>query len=205
MGFFRAGFEVVGYDIEPQPNYPFEFHRADILSLDPAWITREFHAVVGSPPCQAHTTLRATSGREYVNLIPGTRFLMFETGLPYVIENVPGAPLIDPVTLCGSSFGMPLRRHRLFEANWPLRGLPCDHAWQSRHQPYRRFATRREPQPTGVVSVHGGNQMAGDPGNRLAAIAMGIDWMTYDELTQAIPPAYTYFIGKQLLEHVRRK
>jgi DNA (cytosine-5)-methyltransferase 1 len=115
--------------------------------------------------------------------------------VPHVIENVPGAPLCEPVRLCGSTFGLDVRRHRLFEANWPLRGAPCDHSWQTPRFP---AATNRAPNSRRTVEI-GVWRIPLDVQRR----AMGIDWMTLRELSEAIPPAYTEHIGRQLLEHLR--
>ena len=127
VGYYRAGFEVVGVDIVPQPNYPFEFYQADALGFDfdPGW----FHAVHASPPCQAYSSLRGFTTTEYPQLIEYVRELLIQTGLPYVIENVVGAPLINPIRLCGSSFGLKVWRHRLFETSFQIPLLPpCSHS-----------------------------------------------------------------------------
>jgi len=119
MGYARAGFEVVGVDINPQPRYPFEFHQADALDY-----LREhghrFDAVHASPPCQAYSETRKIQSNEHPELIPPTRAALQRVGLPWVIENVPGSPLIDPVELCGAMFGLRVYRHRLFEASFPV-------------------------------------------------------------------------------------
>jgi DNA (cytosine-5)-methyltransferase 1 len=121
-GYRRAGFTVTGSDREPQPRYPFPFIQADLRDLDPQWIAHNFDAVAGSPPCWDHSVLKHRTGRDYEDFIPETRALFKATGLPYVIENVVGAPLIDPLMLCGTQFPGQLRvkRHRLFESNIPL-------------------------------------------------------------------------------------
>lgn len=213
MGYMRRGFDVWGMDWEPQPNYPFEFTQMDVMKLDPEAIAAVFDAVVASPPCPFYSVTKSLHNRVHPDLVGATRELLRATGLPYIIENVPGAPLEDPVMLCGSSFGLPLRRHRLFESNVPLVGLPCDHEWQNRHRPYlvHKSKGRGGPKATGVISVHGNHQHTEDGSSWRsdynvwqASVAMGIDWMkTKHELNQAIPPAYTYHLGKQLLEVVR--
>src|SRR5690348_13600467 len=127
MGYHRAGFDVVGVDIKPQPRYPFEFHQGDALDptyrdpwFEPWWIDT-FNAIHASPPCQAYTKARKLQGKEHPDLIGPTRELLKATGLPYVIENVPGAPLVDPVVLEGQMFeGLATQRARWFETNWPL-------------------------------------------------------------------------------------
>lgn len=222
MGYHRAGFEVVGVDIKPQPHYPFEFVQCDALSGSLAG----FDAIHASPPCQFATTLRALHpSKEYVNLIPQTKALLEASGLPYVIENVPQAAawLAEPITLCGTMFGLgiegaELRRHRVFEIHPRLYSLspPCVHGL--RHHTIGVYGgggadprpTHRGPRPR-TVAVYGN---AGGTSRRRAAagkgspqqhtvaerrVAMDIDWMTCDELDQAIPPAYTEWIGRQLL------
>lgn len=190
MGYHRAGFEVVGVDIKPQPNYPFEFFELDVRHLVgiPNAIRRDHAAIHASPPCQSFTAYRRRGsgvGDSYEDLIPQTRELLQRTGLPYVIENVPGAPLKDPVQLCGSSFGLDVRRHRLFESNVETPRFP----------PATNRTNLRRTVEVGVWRI------PMDVQNK----AMGIDWMTREELSLAIPPAYTEYIGRQLLEHVQRQ
>lgn len=205
MGYHRAGFDVVGVDIKPQPNYPFTFHQGDALAFLEEH-GREFAAVHASPPCQAYSTVSATArkhhGASYPKLIRPTRTLLQVLGLPYVIENVPAArrELIAPVRYCGSSFQLDLERHRLFESSVPLKPPPCDHAWQT---PRFRSLDSRIVKRGGlarVVGVHGNCNYAGE--FPLRCKAMGIDWMTNAELVEAIPPAYTEHIGAQLLAHL---
>lgn len=205
MGYHMAGFEVSGVDITPQPNFPFEFKQYDVMDITDRQINRirlRYVAIHASPPCQAYSVLNSRQQHiEHPELVEPTRELLDRIGLPYVIENVPHAPLIDPVQLCGSAFGLRVRRHRVFEANWKLEGIDCNHGWQERHKPYlRRISKARGYEmPTGVVSIHGARQML-EMDDELfhAAVAMGIDWMTKNELNQAIPPLYTYYIGRQL-------
>ncbi len=200
VGYHRAGFDVVGVDIKPQPNYPFEFVQDDALALMstyPWWDVPPFVAIHASPPCQAYSDLRTMHGvaDAYPKLIEEVRERLNATGLPYVIENVPGAPLAYQATLDGRHgvrlngpmFGLEedsygLERERWFECSFPIA------------QP---IARRRMPQR---VSVHGGGQ-PGRAGGRDKRV-MGIDWMTRDELNEAIPPAYTELIGAQLLQHL---
>jgi DNA (cytosine-5)-methyltransferase 1 len=195
MGYHRAGFDVVGVDIRPQPNYPFEFEQADALTflLECGPFRGWFDAIHASPPCQAHSSMRHMwNAGDHPDLVAATRELLRATGLPYVIENVVGAPLIDPVMICGSSLGLKVRRHRLFETNWPLMAPPCAHGGQG--------------VPVGVYGTGGGGQMTRGVKARGVAEArtvMDIDWMTLGELAQAIPPAYTELIGHQLLAHVQ--
>lgn len=188
-GYHDAGFEVVGVDINPQPNYPFEFHQADAMTypLD------GFDAVHASPPCQPFTAYRRKGhgvGDGYPDLIAPTRERLEATGLPYVIENVAGAPLRNAVMLCGSSFGLDVRRHRYFESNVLLLAPPCDHGWQT-----PRFAcatNRTNPRSTVEVGVW---RIPLEVQRR----AMGIEWMGLRELSEAIPPAFTEHVGRQLL------
>lgn len=213
MGYHMAGFEVVGVDIEPQPSYPFKFIQMNVLDLNPEHIRKHFQAVAASPPCQVNTSLRRLHPEiEYDDLIPPTRELLKATGLPYVIENVPGAKLVNPVQMCGSAFGLRVRRHRLFEANFKVEGSGCDHEWQDRHRPYKvQISTKRAQgrvygsqeeryRLSGCVPVHGGNQLLDADNLICAAVAMGIEWMTKEELNQAVPPAFTCLIGEQLME-----
>lgn len=193
MGYHRAGFEVVGVDIEPQPRYPFEHYVADALTFL-AEHGHEFDAVHASPPCQTFTAYKRKGhgvGEGYLNLIPQTREALRFLGRPYVIENVPGAPLVDPMTLCGSSFGLDVRRHRLFESNVVTMAPPCDHSWQTPRFP--QATNRANLRSTVEVGVW---RIPLDVQRR----AMGIDWMELHELSEAIPPAYTEWIGHQLLD-----
>lgn len=194
-GYADAGFDVVGVDINPQPNYPYEFHQGD--ALNPPVDLTTFDAIHASPPCQFATAYKRRPGVavDAVNLIPATRWLLRDSGLPYVIENVESARsyMLNPVMLCGSSFGLNVRRHRLFETNWPLTGLRCDHAWQTpRFPPATNRTNLRCTVEIGVWRIPLATQHE----------AMGIDWMTLPELSQAIPPAYTEHIGRQLLERM---
>ena len=198
MGYHRAGFEVVGVDIEPHPDYPFAFVEADAMTypLD------GFDAIHASPPCHAYSTVtmrNAGNEREYPDLVEPTRQRLLESGLPYVIENVIGAPLLNAFMLCGSSFGLDVRRHRLFEpGRWhPVLVPPCAHYLQ---RPRFRSLDSRSKSLASVVGVHGHLNYPGELELRKAA--MGIDWMTNDDLTQAIPPAYTEWIGAQLRAHL---
>ena len=194
MGYHRAGWEVVGVDVNQQPHYPFEFYQADALEFS----LEGFDAIHASPPCQEFTVYRnARPGvpARWPNLIPQTRAILEASGKPFVIENVPGAPLLNPVRLCGTAFGIRVRRHRLFEANWPIAGIACDHG---------RFTDRIFPgssnRPNGRTVCNVGEYRV-----PLAVQKehMQIDWdVTLHELSEAIPPAYTEWVGRQLLEVV---
>jgi DNA (cytosine-5)-methyltransferase 1 len=214
VGYHRAGFDVIGVDIAPQPNYPFTFYQADALEFLVAYIKNRatchqerirslfavtavnndgqpFSAIHASPPCQDHSPLRAVAGEHGTAwLLGATRESLVATGLPWVIENVPGAPMRTDYKLCGCMFGLsPLRRERWFETSW--RGFdlrsPCSH--------------------TGIGMSVTGHGMQGHEYRNGARYTqedrkrgMGIDWMNRDELAQAIPPAYTQYIGEQLIQ-----
>jgi DNA (cytosine-5)-methyltransferase 1 len=198
-GYADAGFEVVGVDIEPQPNYPFEFIQAEAIGFIER-LGQNFDAIHASTPCQSFSAYRRKGhgvGDGYPDLIARTREALQVTGLPWVIENVPGAPLEDPVQLCGSSFGLDVRRHRLFEANWDLTAPPCDHSWQTPRFP---AATNRAPNSRRTVEVGVWRIPL-----EVQQQAMGIDWMTLEELSEAIPPAYTRRIGEQLKQVVTER
>lgn len=211
MGYAQAGFEVVGVDIRPQPRYPFEFIQADVLSLDPAWIASSFHAVHASPPCQAHTSMKTMhNARAHADLVAPTRELLNSCQLTYAIENVVGAPLIDPIMLCGTMFGLgvkdaDLRRHRLFEmSDKPALAPSCQHGRPATVGVYGGHVRDRRR----TIGIYGkgarDSRRAYDKGVdeftvEDARIAMGVDWMTLAELCQAIPPAYTKWIGQHLL------
>jgi len=195
MGYHRAGFDVVGVDIAPQPNYPFEFIQGDALTspLD------GFDAVHASPPCQAYVGLSAKDGR-HPELIGPIRALLRETGLPYVIENVEGAPLLGAARLCGSSFGLNVRRHRRFESNVPLMVPQCQHDTQSEIRAYYGKKGWLVWSPKGAQVQKAGRKPLLRGSVEQAPADMGIDWMTWDELRESIPPAYTEFIGAQLID-----
>jgi DNA (cytosine-5)-methyltransferase 1 len=198
MGYHRAGFDVVGVDIEPHDDYPFEFINANALELlDRASnLFVKFDAIHASPPCQSFTAYRRRGGGVgdgFLDLIDPVRDALRALDMPYVIENVPGAPLDNPIQLCGSSFGLDVRRHRLFESNIPLMAPECDHAWQTPRFPAATNRTNlRRTVEVGVWRIPLAVQQA----------AMGIDWMKLEDLTEAIPPAYTEHIGLQLVDHL---
>lgn len=193
-GYADAGFEVTGVDLVERPTYPFRFFRGDALAFVREH-GREFDAIHASPPCQAYSRaghLRKAQGGtcSAADLLGPTRDALIATGLPFVIENVPGAPM-EGLTLCGSMFGLAVRRHRVFECSFFVLQPFCDHPTQGR--------------PVGVY-----HRMADEVphGGRTARTleeaqrAMGIDWMGWDELKEAIPPAYTRYIGEALLAHI---
>jgi DNA (cytosine-5)-methyltransferase 1 len=197
MGYHRAGFDVVGVDIKPQPRYPFEFHQADAMTFPLAG----FDAIHASPPCQDHSTLAILRDQAHGTgwMLAATRIRLQEAGVPWVLENVRGAPMQPHLVLCGCVVGLgELERKRLFET-WPVLfdlRPPCHHA--------------KPP-----VDVTGTGGPASRPKGQRGGIhrkprnlahareVMGIDWMTRPELNQAIPPAYTEHIGTQLLDALR--
>ena len=185
MGYSRAGFEVVGVDIRPQPNYPFEFIQADALEFItnwrfPEWAECCFDAIHASPPCQHYANVTRWRGDQdnHPDLIAPTRALLEETGLPWVMENVRTRAIRGDVVLCGTAFGLPIRRHRHFETNWL--GVPlvmgCHHRKTDlafEHKQERRYAD-----------------------------AMDCNWMSARNAREAIPPCYTELIGAQLMQHI---
>jgi len=205
MGYYRAGFEVEGVDVKPQPHYPFKFYQADALTFP----LEGYDAYHASPPCQFGSVMRRGrwKDRQHANLIPGTRERLKATGKPYVIENVEGSRrhLITPVKLCGTMFGLgtsegnQLWRHRYFECGsfWLL-APPCNHnkasaigVYGGGQHPDRRVRRRKAE----LAEV--------DFGIKARREAMGINWMVWHELNEAIPPAYTEYIGKYLMQAVK--
>ncbi len=202
MGLHRAGFEVVGVDLAPQPRYPFAFHQADALTFP----LEGFDFIWASPPCQAHTTMsnrwRGKGGKadSHVNLIAAMRARIKPTWLPYVIENVPGARshLTNVVELTGEMFGLGVHRPRLFETNWRVLA-------PSKPPP--------SPQSIGVYGKHhdgrllwkrsDGTEQRAASSLEQARVAMGIDWMEWRELAESIPPAYSEFFGRCFLAQRR--
>lgn len=198
MGYSRAGFEVVGVDIRPQKRYPFEFIQADALDvLRDTEFLEGFDVVHASPPCQLYTSLQnfnkpkgiTHNDRDYIY---ETRELLEEWGGIYVIENVMKAPLRPDLVLCGTQFGLKwggrqLQRHRKFESNVRLRRNGCKH----KGKPWGVFGSLRDCLPAGGETP---------PTVEAARLLMGIDWMLWGELCEAIPPVYTEHIGVQLIK-----
>ena len=183
-GYYLAGCEVTGVDVADMPGYPFEFIQHDALSFP----LDGYDLIHASPPCQAYSDAAApyrTAGKEYPDLIEVMRARLVASGIPYVIENVVGAPLIDPVMLCGTMFGLKVYRHRLFEASFPI-GQPAHpaHLWNA-------VKTRWDASPG---HIRPSMRIYGNDDSRQA---MGISWMTGAELKQAVPPAYTRFIAEE--------
>jgi DNA (cytosine-5)-methyltransferase 1 len=204
MGYHRAGFDVVGVDIEPQPRYPFEFVQMDALqALEHTNCLSGFDAIHASPPCQDYSrSMRHLTGG-YPRLIEPVRQRLIATGLPWVIENVPGAPLpvqtdlfgAHGLELCGSMFGLRIFRHRLFETSFPItapRG--CDHSLLPMNPHFN--VNRRQWRELLGPDV---------PLERRWREEMGVGWMNDDEGREAIPPAYTDHIGRQLLAQLAER
>lgn len=195
VGYHRAGFDVVGVDNKPQKNYPFEFIQGDALEYL-AENGYSFDAIHASPPCQRYSVSTAPHGRigrdAHPDLVEPTRDMLDWTDRPWVIENVVGAPLRDPAVLCGMMFGLRVLRHRLFETNFSLTAPPHPKHPSGMLTNSHRAYDRGQSQFVCVV----GHNFSREEGEK----AMGIDWMgSRRELAQSIPPAYTEFIGRQLL------
>lgn len=194
MGLHRAGFDVTGVDIKPQPRYPFRFVQAD--GLKPPFDLRAFNFIWASPPCQRYTMAQnaAKNAEAHPDLVEPTRALLDNSGVPWAMENVVGAPLLNPVTLCGLAFGLNVKRHRLIESSHLLLVPPCP----SHDQDYfvifgHEVRNRRHGQAAGRKNKISEGRSA-----------MGIDWMTRGELSESIPPAYSEFIGRQVLDQIVR-
>jgi DNA (cytosine-5)-methyltransferase 1 len=190
MGLHRAGFDVTGVDIRPQPRYPFRFWQGDATLISNKTL-RSFDFVWASPPCQAFTAYKRrpnhVAPRE--DLISIIRDRLCDLG-DWVIENVPGAPLENPISLCGSMFGLDVRRHRIFETSFPILQPECQHSKQMpRFKPATNRKNLRKTVEVGVWRIPLDVQQK----------AMGIDWMELEELSQAIPPAYSEYIGRAAL------
>jgi DNA (cytosine-5)-methyltransferase 1 len=184
------GTEIVGVDIEPQPRYPFTFVQADALTFP----LEGYDFIWASPPCQAFTAYKRRPGHvaPRPNLIPATRERLEAAGVPYCIENVPGAPLERPTMLCGSMFGLDVRRHRIFETPFPILAPECRHDQQApRFPPATNRRNLRRTVEVGVWRIP----------LEVQRKAMGIDWMQLEELSEAIPPAYSEFIARAAWSH----
>jgi len=209
MGYHMAGFNVVGIDIEPQPNFPFQFYVEDVMKIGDKQINgirRNFDALAGSPPCQGFGALKALAKQPKPEILIRVREIFEAADLPYIIENVPGAPLIDPVQVCGSALGLRVQRHRMFESNCDIEGTPCEHLWQDRDKRYTHIPNKLyEDYRSGVVSVAGrgdGSHFQNQSQAEIWSHAMGIDWMNMEEMGQAIPPFFTWHLGKQLIKFI---
>jgi DNA (cytosine-5)-methyltransferase 1 len=208
VGYYRAGFDIIGVDLHPMPRYPFEFIGAEALIFLEDLIADDmadhFDAIHASPPCQRYSPTRTMHNVRYPDVINPLRALLKKTQIPYIIENVPEAPMENPVILCGSQFDLCqewsgefwrgdvyLKRHRAFEVLFPVpdAGLH-DH-------------TRR------AVTVAGHGRMGksdsifkGKGFSQLKRDVMRIGWMTENELNEAIPPAYTQYVGQHLMRYL---
>jgi DNA (cytosine-5)-methyltransferase 1 len=183
MGLHRAGFDVTGVDIVHQKNYPFKFIQGNALDVD----LSEYDAVWASPPCQRFTKARFLASDHHEDLIEPVREKLIDSGKPYIIENVPGAPLINPVRLNGQMFGLMVDRERWFECSFPVPFFLL--------HPKRKAVKMGRPVKDGDVI-----QVVGHFSNvPYARKAMGIDWMSGKELAQAIPPAFSEFLGRQMM------
>ncbi|SFR75948.1 DNA (cytosine-5)-methyltransferase 1 [Agromyces sp. CF514] len=207
VGYSRAGFDVVGIDVKPQRNYPFEFHQADAIEYLSEH-GHEFDAIHASPPCQLYSITSNAHTNEHPDLVGPTREALVASDKPYVIENVEGAPLMEPLLLCASEFGLrapdvdgvelALKRHRLFESNvWLMGAGGCRHDGTQIAGSYTG-SRHRKPEHRDNPERRGGYT----PALTVRRELMGIDWMNEHELAQAIPPAYTEFIGHQLMTHL---
>jgi DNA (cytosine-5)-methyltransferase 1 len=200
VGYHEAGFEVTGVDIAPQPHYPLlgAFIQADALQFP----LNGYDCIHASPPCQAYSKVTKgmrNAGKKYTDLLSAIRERLVKAGCHYVIENVPGAPLRNPVQLCGSIFGLgtgelELLRHRWFECSFALMVSGCQHTAKQSIGVYGN----------GTPSWHRKKLGRNVSVNEMRA-AMGINWMVRRELSQAIPPAYTKYIGEQLIAFLEER
>jgi DNA (cytosine-5)-methyltransferase 1 len=201
-GYYAAGFdEIVGIDINPQPHYPYEFWQADVMSWLNANSLTGFDAIHASPPCQAHTRakhLRKAQGGEskYPDLLTPVLQLLTDVDIPWVVENVPGAPGMDTAVIeCGSAYGLGVRRHRLFHSNVWLVGSGCDHKAQGR--PWGVYHVMNDQVPQGGRTVLNLQQ-----GWEVMGVKREIPW---NSLKEGFPPAYTQHVGSQLVEAIRER
>lgn len=207
VGYSRAGFNVIGVDHKPQKNYPFEFFQADAMQVlgflneggyipgTDIWL-ENFSAIHASPPCQRFSVMtqcRPGIAETFPDLIDPVRQRLKASGLPYVIENVPKAPLIDPAQVCGTSFGMRIRRHRLFETNFYLPSTTCKHDGYVMNPWNSKGGRRRMREHFGIPN---GQQ------NPAWRAEMGVEWMGGHDAEQAVPPAYTQYVGKYLMDAI---
>lgn len=188
MGYSRAGFDIVGVDHQRQPHYPFDFIRMDVFDYLNTTGVQDFSLVHASPPCQDHSSLRHRVGSHGTgHLLQDTFEFLNTSRVSWVIENVIGSRLegLDPIVLCGSQFGLKVRRHRLFWSSEFLMQPQCRH--------------KEQGTPVGCYGHGGGKSTRGTKGTAdECRAALDIYWMNRDEMAQAIPPAYTEYIGSQL-------
>lgn len=223
VGYHRAGFaEIVGVDNRPQPRYPFAFVEGDAMSVmqhflrggeledktGKLWHLADIDAIHASPPCQAHSCLRHMTKKEYPDLIAPVRDLLMRTSKPWVMENVKGAPFPYAIELCGLMFGLKCYRHRLFETSF--------FAWAPQHKPHKLPATGNKSVNKNIARGLGPRTREQCVRDGLAVVTatghcgtyagplLGLDWgLTQEEISNAIPPAYTAFVGRQLMDHLR--
>lgn len=197
MGYWQVGFDVTGVDIAPQPRYPFDFYQGDAIEFIKTH-GYKFDAIHASPPCQYHSNLNAYNQCDYPDLIPDTRIALKELEVPWVIENVPQAPLINPITVCGQELGLLMYRPRKFESPVPILEIPCT--------PHIKLCARNGYLPTAkkpYMSIHGGKHSKA--WQKKASECMGTPWMcTIREVCEAIPPAYTEYVERFLMAEVQR-
>lgn len=198
MGYARAGFDVTGVDLKHGKRYPFNYIRANVLDiLADIEFLNGFDIIHASPPCQTHSitkNLRIAQGKSTskIDLIPETRAGLIQSSKPFIIENVMGSPLIDPIMLCGSAFGLKVRRHRIFESNIKLIGSICDHKKQGR--PVGVYGSLNDEIPNGGKTAKTIFE---------AREAMGIEWGIWTELVEAIPPVFTEYLGRQTINELQ--
>ena len=198
MGYSRAGFDVTGVDLKHGKRYPFKYIRANVLEiLADIEFLNGFDVIHASPPCQTHSitkNLRIAQGKSTskIDLIPETRAGLIKSAKPFIIENVMGSPLIDPIMLCGSAFGLKVRRHRIFESNIKLTGSVCDHKNQGR--PVGVYGSLNDEIPNGGKTAKTITE---------AREVMGIEWGIWTELVEAIPPIFTQYLGRQAINELQ--
>lgn len=198
MGYSRAGFDVTGVDLKHGKRYPFNYIRANVLEiLADIEFLNGFDVIHASPPCQTHSitkNLRIAQGKSTskIDLIPETRAGLIKSAKPFIIENVMGSPLIDPIMLCGSAFGLKVRRHRIFESNIKLNGSLCDHKKQGR--PVGVYGSLNDEIPNGGKTAKTITE---------AREVMGIEWGIWTELVEAIPPIFTQYLGRQAINELQ--
>ena len=191
VGYHRAGFEVVGVDIRRQPRYPYRFVRADAMTMP----LSGFDAIHASPPCQAYSQAGAVHNKVHPDLVGPIRDRLIEQGTPWVIENVMLAPVRPDLLLCGTMFGLDTIRHRLFESSLPLGLSPTWCNCRRMALSGQVFNLHNAAQRKLYMETHGYTSVA-----KALRESLGVTWMSMDEAQEAIPPAYTEFIGRRLME-----
>lgn len=194
-GLMDAGFDVTGVDINPQPRHRGNrFIQADAMTFP----LEGYDFIWASPPCQRYTCLKSVfDSTKYPDLVAPMRERLEASGTPWVMENVVGAPLRQDLMLCAAAFGLRTYRHRIFEASFPLKSME--------HPPHTVRTNRRKLNRRADWDAGGFVTVTGDIGAYVGPEAMGIDWMRGRELSQAIPPVYAAYIGKQALEFIQKE